>query len=104
MSISSREPLGFAETDPLPDTSADAVTIANANGIIEFVNPAFEMMTGYSRGEVIGRTPAILKSGEHSADFYGDLWNSILKGEVFRSIFVNRKRSGELYYEEGDGI
>lgn len=100
MANSTFKRLGIEELDPFVETSAEAVVIANADGIIEFVNPAFEAMTGYSRGEVTGLTPAILKSGEHGVDFYRDLWSVILRGEVFRGTFVNRKKGGDLYCEE----
>lgn len=100
MSIRTLRCLDIAELDPVTEPSAEAVVIANADGVIEFVNPAFEAMTGYTCSEVIGFTPAILKSGEHGVDFYRDLWSTILKGEVFRGTFVNRKKGGDLYCEE----
>jgi sigma-B regulation protein RsbU (phosphoserine phosphatase) len=56
--------------------------------------------TGYAREEVLGRTPAILKSGEHQAGFYRGFWAKILSGEVFRGTIVNKKKSGELYHAE----
>ena len=52
----------------------DAVMIANRAGVIEYVNPAFEALTGYSRAEVVGRTPALLSSGKHDARFYRRMW------------------------------
>ena len=53
--------------------SADIVLITNSSGIIEYVNPAFEKITGYARKEVIGQTPRILKSGEQSPELYREL-------------------------------
>jgi sigma-B regulation protein RsbU (phosphoserine phosphatase) len=64
------------------------------------VNPAFEATTGYSREEVLGQTPRILKSGQHDRDFYEILWGSILEGQPFRGTLVNRKKTGELYWVE----
>ena len=82
------------------EQSADMVMITNREGIIEYVNPAFETLTGYSRQEAEGNTPRILKSGEQGPETYHELWKSILCGTVYRSILVNRKKNGELYYIE----
>ncbi len=82
------------------EQSADMVMITNREGIIEYVNPAFETLTGYSRQEAEGKTPRILKSGEQGSETYQELWKAILCGTVYRSILVNRKKNGELYYIE----
>lgn len=82
------------------EQSADAIIVTNCDGIIEYVNPAFEALTGYARDEVCGKTPAILKSGEQGPEFYRELWRTILSGNVYRGILVNRKKSGEEYYVE----
>src|SRR3990172_6962467 len=66
------------------EQSADNVVITDRNGIIEYVNPAFERLTGYRRGAAIGKTPRILKSGEHDQAFYEKLWQTILSGKTFR--------------------
>jgi diguanylate cyclase (GGDEF)-like protein/PAS domain S-box-containing protein len=80
--------------------TADSVTITNRDGVIEYVNPAFENTTGYRSDEVIGRRPNIMKSGVHKPAFYQNLWRTILKGNVFSDIIVNRRKDGSLYYEE----
>jgi PAS domain S-box-containing protein len=82
------------------EQSADTVLITNRQGIIEYVNPAFETLTAYSRQDVLGQTPRILKSGEHGAETYQQLWSTILSGGVYRTIFANRKKNGNLYYVE----
>ena len=82
------------------EQSADAVVVTNREGIIEYVNPAFENLTGYTPGEACGRTPRILKSGEQGPEVYQELWKTILAGNVYRGILVNRKKNGELYYVE----
>lgn len=82
------------------EQTADTIMITDKNGIIEYVNSGFEETTGYERAEVVGRTPNIVKSGEMSDDFYIELWESVLKGEVFRDVFVNRKKNGSVYFEE----
>lgn len=82
------------------EESADTVVITDRDGTIEHVNPAFEKLTGYSREEACGRTPRLLKSGEQSLETYQELWKTILSGNVFRGILVNRKKNGDLYYVE----
>lgn len=67
------------------------------DGILQYVNPAFEDTTGYSAEEAIGRNPRILQSGEHSQEFYNALWTTILSGDVWRSEVTNTTRSGETY-------
>ena len=64
------------------------------------MNPAFEAQTGYKAEEAVGKTPRLLKSGQHGRDFYAGLWKTILSGEVFRGVLVNRTKDGRLYYSE----
>jgi PAS domain S-box-containing protein len=82
------------------EQTADSIVITDREGLIEYVNPAFEATTGYSREEALGKTPRILKSGKHDSDFYKTLWKSILEGQPFRGTLVNRKKTGELYWAE----
>jgi PAS domain S-box-containing protein len=82
------------------EATADAVIVTDRAGRIEYVNPAFETATGYLRAEVLGRNPSILKSGAHSSDFYAGLWRTLAEGGVFRGTFVNRKKSGEVFFTE----
>ncbi|MHB8880485.1 MAG: sensor domain-containing diguanylate cyclase [Thermodesulfovibrionales bacterium] len=82
------------------DKAADMIVMTDTRGIIEYVNPAFEAVTGYTREEAVGRTPRILKSGIHGEEFYRELWETILAGNIYRNVFVNRKKNGELYYDE----
>ena len=81
------------------EQTAEGVYITDRHGVIEYVNPAFEAQTGYERAEVIGQTPSILKSGEHDKEFYERLWETILSGQVFREVFINRKKTGEAFYD-----
>lgn len=78
---------------------ADTVLITNLDGSIEYVNPAFERLTGYTQAEVIGKTPRILKSGLQSDELYKELWDTILQGHVFQTELINKKKNGELYSE-----
>ncbi|KAB2962011.1 EAL domain-containing protein [Zoogloea sp.] len=78
----------------------DAVMITRTDGIIEYVNPGFERITGYPAHQVLGRTPGFLRSGAPSPGFYGQLWQTIRHGRSFRAVFTNRRRNGEIYFEE----
>ncbi|MCX6239484.1 MAG: response regulator [Bacteroidia bacterium] len=82
------------------EQAADHVIITDKNGIIEYVNPAFEAGTGYSKEEAIGLTPRILKSGNNNPDFAKELWKTILSKRTFRGVSINKKKNGTLYYEE----
>jgi PAS domain S-box-containing protein len=82
------------------EQTAESVVITNRDGVIEYANAAFEQQTGYSRIEAIGRTHRILKSDQHPDRLYEELWERILSGHAFRGVFVNRRKNGELYYEE----
>jgi PAS domain S-box-containing protein len=82
------------------EQAGDSIMIANREGIVEYVNPAFERLTGYTATEAVGRTSRILKSGMHDDEFYRHLWRTIVGGDVYRAVLVNRKKDGQLYYEE----
>jgi two-component system, cell cycle sensor histidine kinase and response regulator CckA len=82
------------------EQSADTVLITDREGIIQYVNPAFETLTGYLRQDAIGKTPRILKSGEHGPEVYQELWKAVLSGNIFRGILVNRKKNGEVFCVE----
>jgi len=82
------------------EQTADSIIITDRDGVIEYVNHAFEVLTGYASGEVLGKAPAILKSGINDSKYYKVLWNTILSGEVYRAEIVNKKKNGVLYDEE----
>ncbi|MGZ4969307.1 MAG: EAL domain-containing protein [Methylobacter sp.] len=82
------------------EQAADSVLVTDPNGFIEYVNPAFERMTGYERDEIIGNKPSLLKSGRHDQAFYQSIWQTVTKGEIFRGTLINRRKDGELFYEE----
>lgn len=81
------------------EQTADTVVITDMNGVIEYVNPSFEINTGYSREEAVGNKPNILKSGEHPPEFYQTMWQVILQGKVYRDTVINRAKDGSVYYE-----
>ncbi len=82
------------------EQSADAMAIVDTTGTIQYVNPAFTAMTGYSGEEVIGRNPRILKSGRQPTEFYKELWATVASGRVWRGELINRRKNGTLYTEE----
>ncbi len=75
-----------------------AVTITDTRGVIEYVNPRFERMSGYRADEVVGRTPALLKSGQSPPEVYAELWATILAGREWRGEMLNRRKDGALYW------
>ena len=81
------------------EQTASMIVITSPAGDIEYVNPAFETITGYSTSEAIGKNPNILNSGEQSLAFYQDLWLSIKSSRVWRGEFHNRRKDGSLYWE-----
>lgn len=81
------------------EQSPSCVIITDTEGRIEYVNPRFEQLTGYSPEEVIGKTPRLFKSGVQTKEFYEQLWARILNGEKWQGEFVNRKKNGEIYWE-----
>jgi PAS domain S-box-containing protein len=82
------------------EQTADLVVITDKNSIIEYVNPAFEKITGFSQAEALGKTPAMLQSGQHRREFYEKLTQVIHAGKSLQTIFINRRKNGELYYED----
>ena len=82
------------------ESAGEAIIIADLDGTIRYVNPAFERITQYSRKEAIGRNPRILKSGKHDPELYRDLWRTIASGNAWRGSFFNRKKDGTLYHVE----
>lgn len=81
------------------EQSPVSIVITDTSGRIDYVNPKFTQLTGYSFDEVIGLNPRFLKSGEITADGYRDLWSTILAGREWRGEFHNRKKNGELFWE-----
>ena len=80
--------------------SANSIVITNPDGEIEFVNPAFEETTGYPFNEVLGQHTRILKSGEHKEDVYEKMWKIIKMGVKWEGELLNRKKNGDLFWEE----
>lgn len=79
--------------------SHEGILVTDANKVIQRVNHAFTQVTGYSSDEVIGKTPAILKSGRQDADFYQNMWYAIQHDDFWQGEIWNRRKSGEVYPE-----
>ncbi|NIA15878.1 MAG: response regulator [Nitrospiraceae bacterium] len=82
------------------DQAAEIIIVTDPEGAIQYANPAFEQVTGFSREEVEGQNPHILKSGKQDRAFYEELWNTISNGEVWSGHFTNMKKDGSLYEED----
>jgi PAS domain S-box-containing protein len=82
------------------EQSPETVVITDPEGCIEYVNPRFVELTGYSRDEVLGENPRILKSGCHQKEFYQNLWQTISSGQKWSGEFLNLKKSGEKFWEQ----
>ena len=76
---------------------SESIVITDPEGSIVYVNPAFETMSGYSRGEAIGCNPRILQSGRHPASFYQQMWATLLRGETWSGNLINKRKDGTLY-------
>ncbi len=77
-----------------------SVLITNCKGVIQYVNQTFTKITGYEKDEAIGKTPRLFKSGKQTKEFYKCLWDTILSGNEWHGELINRKKNGELYWED----
>jgi sigma-B regulation protein RsbU (phosphoserine phosphatase) len=82
------------------EAAVDGIGITDTEGVLVWINPAFSELTGYSREEVIGQSPRVLKSGVHDAAFYERMWQTIAAGRVWKGEIVNKRKDGSLYTEE----
>lgn len=79
------------------EQSSSVIVITDVKGIIEYVNPGFSKVTGYSKNEVVGRNPRILKSGQQTDRVYSELWSTISSGYEWRGEFLNKRKNGTFY-------
>jgi len=78
----------------------EAVVVTDLSGVIEYVNRPFECMSGYSRAELVGRSPRLLKSGRHDPEYYREMWRALREDGRWSGDFTNRNKSGALYEVE----
>ena len=81
------------------EDNPSSVVITDVNGNIEYVNPKFTRVTGYTSEEAIGKNPRVLNSGKQTKEFYHEMWKTISSGREWHGEFCNRKKNGELYWE-----
>lgn len=81
------------------DQSPTSIVITDVQGVIEYVNPCFEKVTGYTAAEVVGQSPRILKSGNHPAEFYQAMWDALFSGREWTGEIQNRRKNGQLFWE-----
>jgi len=79
------------------EQAPSTVVVTDVDGTIQYVNPAFTEVTGYSKEEAIGLNPKVLKSGYHPQEFYEEMWRTILSGLTWKGRIYNRKKDGSLY-------
>ncbi len=82
------------------EKSFDAFVITDLFGSVEYVNEAFERITGYQSEEILGKNIRILKSGLQTPEFYKHMWDEILSGMSWQGTLINKKKNGDFYYEE----
>ncbi len=82
------------------EAAREEIVITDRAGLIQFVNPAFEKVSGYSKSEVVGKRPNILKSGRQKPEFYEEMWRCITEGEIWTGRLWNRRKNGNHYFEE----
>ncbi len=98
-------PLKRAEAERLRlvtaiEQASEIIAVTDTRGVIQYANPAFEAITGFSSEEVLGKTFAILNSGTQSPAFYREMWDTIRSGKTWAGRFINKRKDGVLYTEE----
>ena len=89
--------LQLAKLGAVVEQADELIVITDSTGVIEYVNPAFERISGYSADETIGNKPSLVKSGEHSDIYYTAMWETLASGKTWRGDFINKARDGGLY-------
>lgn len=89
----------FGQLEQAVNQSSISIVVTDISGKIVYVNNAVALITGYSREELLGNKPGILKSGFHSEAFYRELWDTILSGKTWKGEFYNKRKDGSFYWE-----
>ncbi len=82
------------------ENTVEAIIITDIDGIIQYVNPAFEKITGYSRAEAVAQNISLLDSGQHDPSFFNQIWDCLKRGEIWRGRFINKKKDDSFYESE----
>ncbi len=80
--------------------TSDIVCVTDRNGVIQYVNPGFEQVTGWRRDEALGKKTSLLKSGRHDKEYFRRMWDTLLEGRAFRDVLLNKKKDDSLYFED----
>ncbi|ABI56991.1 EAL domain-containing protein [Alkalilimnicola ehrlichii MLHE-1] len=96
-----REREALRKLSAVVEQGPGAVMITDPQGVIEYVNPAFERITGYTAEEAVGQTPRIIQSGLMPSSWYREMWAALNRGEPWWGEFHNRRKTGELFWEAG---
>jgi len=82
------------------EQAGETVVITDEKANIQYINPAFSQISGYSREDATGQNPKILQSGQHSRAFYMNMWDTLTSGKIWKGHFINKKKDGRIYHEE----
>src|SRR5574343_642730 len=91
------EKLSMEVVDHIIDATSNGVLVTDSSATVLYVNSAFEVITGYTKNEIIGNTPRLLSSGLHTKEFYTHMWKVLETHNEFESVFHNRRKDGTLY-------
>jgi len=89
----------MAQLSAVVEQAAESIVVTDPEGNIQYVNPAFEKITGYSMAEAWGQNPRVLKSGRQDESYYRKLWETLARGKTWRGVFVNKRKDGSLFDE-----
>ncbi len=95
-----REQRRMRKLSKVVEQMSDSVVITDKEGSIEYVNPAFESITGFGEQEALGNKPWLLKAGEHDDVTYKRFWKTIFSGRDYQGVLISKRKNGELFYEE----
>jgi|GEM_PF-5819293 len=87
------------ELSQIVEQTDDTIKMTDKSGRLTYVNDSFVAHSGYTRDEILGKKPSILKSGKHTDEFYKELWQTISSKQPFRGVLINRKKDGSIYHE-----
>ncbi|MBN2809080.1 MAG: PAS domain S-box protein [Deltaproteobacteria bacterium] len=90
----------MAQLGAVVEQAAESIVVTDLDGKIQYVNPAFEKLTGYAMSEAIGKNSSLLKSGRQDESFYRELWETLGRGETWKGIFANKRKDGSLFDED----